>query len=47
MIYIPEATVTIDKDAFSGDDGLIIIGKSESYAETYAQEYGFDFSPMI
>ena len=47
LIYIPEATRSIDKDAFSDDSGFIIIGKSGSYAETYALENGFDFSPQM
>ena len=46
MIYIPESTRIIDKDAFNNVDHLIMIGKEGSYAETYAKEHGFIFSPM-
>lgn len=46
MIYIPESTRIIDTNAFNNVNHLIIIGKEGSYAETYAKEHGFDFSPM-
>ena len=44
-IYIPAATENIDLYAFIGVDGLTILGKIGSYAETYAQENGFGFLP--
>ena len=44
-IYIPAATENIDLYAFIGVDGLTILGKIGSYAETYAQENGFAFLP--
>ena len=42
-MIIPERTAYIAPDAFVGTNGLTIIGESGSYAEQYAQEYGFDF----
>ena len=42
-IYIPEATTTIAKDAFSGVSGLTIFGASGSYAEFFAQRSGYTF----
>ena len=42
-IYIPEDTAVIAKDAFSGVDGLTILGRSDSYAEFYAQRNGYTF----
>lgn len=42
-IYIPEDTAVIAKDAFSGADGLTILGRSDSYAEFYAQRNGYTF----
>ena len=43
-IYIPEATITIAADAFSGvDKSMVIHGTDGSYAEFYANKYGFQF----
>ena len=42
-VYIPEATTGIAGDAFSGVDGLTILGKSGSYAEFFAQKNGYAF----
>ena len=42
-IYIPGATETIAEDAFSGVSGLTILGRSDSYAKTYAQQNGILF----
>lgn len=44
-IYIPEATTGIARDAFSGVSGLTILGTSGSYAEFFAQRYGYTFTP--
>lgn len=42
-VYIPEKTSYIAPDAFEGTSGLTIIGKDGSYAEQYAQAYGYSF----
>ena len=42
-IRIPAATTEIASDAFSGVNGLTIIGSSGSYAETYAAAHGHTF----
>ncbi len=42
-VYIPEATTGIAGDAFSGVDGLTILGRSGSYAEFFAQKNGYAF----
>ena len=36
QIYIPAATTTIDRTAFSGCGSLTVLGVSGSYAETFA-----------
>lgn len=46
-VYIPEATGSISADAFSGTYNLTILGKRGSYAETYAQDRGFRFTPIV
>jgi len=46
-VYIPEATGSISADAFSGTYNLTILGKRGSYAETYAQDHGFRFTPIV
>ena len=45
-IIIPESVTTIADDAFAGDKGLIIHGKTNSYAERYAAKHGFTFLPI-
>ncbi len=42
-IYIPEATTEIDVHAFGNMQGLMIIGKTGSAAETYAEDHGYTF----
>ena len=42
-VYIPETTTGIAGDAFSGVDGLTILGKSGSYAEFFALRNGYAF----
>ncbi len=42
-IYIPEKTTTIAQDAFLNVPNLTILGKSGSYAESFASRYGFAF----
>ena len=42
-IYIPETTISIDRYAFADVNGLTIIGKSGSEAETYANKNNFTF----
>ena len=42
-VIIPERTTYIAPDAFEGTSGLTIIGESGSYADQYAQAYGFSF----
>ena len=42
-IYIPEATTSIDPNAFGDLSTLTIFGKTGSTAETFAQTHGFDF----
>lgn len=42
-IYIAEKTTSIDDDAFEGIAALVIHGVEGSYAQTYAQEHGFEF----
>ena len=45
-IYIPYSCGSIAADAFSGVTDLVIYGRAGSYAETYAQQYGFDFDAL-
>ena len=45
-IYIPEATTSIDRYAFDNVYNLTIAGKDGSYAEFYAQKYGFKFEAV-
>ena len=42
-IYIPEATTSIDPNAFGNLSTLTIFGKTGSTAETFAQTHGFTF----
>lgn len=43
-IYIPSATTSIAEDAFNGcPDNMTIFGLQGSYAEFYAEKYGFEF----
>ena len=46
-VYIPQAIENISADAFSGLAGLTILGKEGSYAETYAQQNGITFMPVL
>ena len=46
-VKIPESCTAIASDAFMGDSALIIYGKSGSYAETYANQKGFAFYPVL
>lgn len=43
-IYIPEKTTGIAADAFEGVSGLTIHGREGSYAEYYAQKFGYGFA---
>lgn len=45
-IYIPDSCVWINKDAFSGDRRLTILGTAGKYAELYANQKGFSFIPV-
>ena len=45
-IYIPEATTSIDRYAFDNVENLTIEGKDGSYAEFFAQKYGFKFEAV-
>ena len=42
-IYIPEGTLYIDPDAFSGVSGLTVFGRAGSVAEKFANEMCFHF----
>ena len=42
-IYIPESCTSIAANAFKGVNGLTIWGVAGSYAESYADIYGYDF----
>ena len=42
-IYIPPATESIGESAFASDDHLVIHGVPGSFAEDYAEKYGFEF----
>lgn len=42
-IYIPETTTSIDRYAFAYVNGLTILGKAGSEAETYANKYHYPF----
>ena len=44
FIEIPTSTTSIATDAFDGVNGLTIIGKTGSYAQTYAETNGLIFS---
>ena len=47
IIYIPASTSFIADDAFSGcPSGLVIVGSSNSLANTYARRKGFSFVPF-
>lgn len=46
-VLIPESCTTIASNAFVGDSGLIIYGKSGSYAESYASGKGFTFKAVL
>ena len=46
-VYIPQAIKTISADAFSGLSRLTILGTEGSYAETYAQQNGITFMPVL
>lgn len=43
FIYIPDSVSSIAADAFTGVNDLTIIGEDNSYAESYANRYGYDF----
>lgn len=43
---IPATVETIDQTAFSGCDQLIIYGNGGTIAESYANDYGFEFNKM-
>lgn len=45
-VYIPPATTYIEEHAFDGCDKLVIYGYSGSYAETFANEKGIEFSSV-
>ncbi len=45
-IFIPAACLSIASNAFEGDEGLVIWGVIDSYAESYAEQKGFDFLPL-
>ncbi|MBQ6927161.1 MAG: leucine-rich repeat protein [Oscillospiraceae bacterium] len=47
FVHIPAATTDISPDAFSGTQDLTILGQAGSYAETYANEHGFGFMPVV
>ena len=42
-IFIPETVVEISDKSLNKESGVVIAGKSGSYAETYAKEHGFTF----
>lgn len=42
--YIPASVETIPYNAFYGCSNLVIYGEAGSYAETYAEKYGFAFT---
>ena len=42
-IYIPALTTQIDDEAFGTLQGLTILGKTGTTAETYAQNHNFNF----
>ena len=46
FVYIPEACVWINRDAFGTLTNLTILGTSGSYAQTYAQQKGYTFIPV-
>lgn len=45
-IYIPVTTTSIDRYSFENTKNITIIGKDGSYAEFYAQKYGFTFESV-
>ena len=47
FIHIPASTSKISADAFSGVQGLTILGTAGSYADSYANEHGFAFMPVV
>lgn len=42
-VYVPESVTYIGIDAFEGSGNLKILGKKGSYAEDWANKYGFSF----
>lgn len=46
FIYIPEATTSIDPNAFENVNELTVLGKAGSTAETYAGEHDFLFTAV-
>ena len=42
-IYIPPSVSFIDSEIFEGTDGTTVYGEPGSYAEEYAEEYGYPF----
>ena len=47
FVIIPEGVTSIAPDAFGDRQNLTILGKSGSYAETYAAAHGFIFIPEV
>lgn len=43
-VYIPASVETIPSNAFSGCSNLVIYGEESSYAQEFANRYGFKFS---
>ena len=46
LIYIPASCTSIAYNAFSNVSGLTIRGEAGSYAEDFADMYGFDFEAV-
>lgn len=45
-IYIPEKCTSIAASAFEGTEELTILGKGNSYTESYAEQYGITFKAI-
>ena len=45
VVQIPSSVTSISSDAFSDCNSPVIIGTSGSFAQLYAERFGFDFEP--
>ena len=46
VVYFPDSVTQIAGNAFSGVDGLVVVGYRNSTAQTFAQQNGYVFVPI-